>query len=41
MYPDFEPVAMAVGADAFVTKGEPPDVLLRILEAVSEKWQTC
>jgi two-component system response regulator YesN len=36
MYNDFEPSAMAAGADAFVTKGEPPEILLRILEAVSE-----
>ncbi len=36
MYSDFEPSAMAAGADAFVTKGEPPEVLLCILEAVSE-----
>ena len=36
MYTDFEPSALAAGADAFVTKGEPPEVLLRILEAVSK-----
>lgn len=36
MYSDLEPGAMAAGADAFVTKGEPPEVLLRILESVSE-----
>ena len=36
MYNDFEPSAMAAGADAFVTKGEPPEVLLSILEAVAE-----
>ena len=39
MYSDFEPCAMAAGADAFVTKGEPPEVLLRILEAIAESWE--
>ena len=37
MYNDFEPSAMAAGADAVVTKCEPPEVLLSILEAVSKK----
>ncbi len=36
MYSDLEPGRMAA-ADAFVTKGEPPKVLLRILEAVAER----
>lgn len=34
MYSDYEPSALAAGADAFITKGEQPEVLLRILEAV-------
>ena len=36
MYNDFEPKAMAAGVDAFVTKSEPPEYLLSILETVSE-----
>jgi DNA-binding NarL/FixJ family response regulator len=36
IYSDFEPSVIAAGADAFVTKGEPPEVLLAILEAVSK-----
>jgi YesN/AraC family two-component response regulator len=39
MYSDFEPAALAAGADAFVTKGEPPEVLLRILESISENLE--
>jgi DNA-binding NarL/FixJ family response regulator len=35
MYADIEPCARAAGADAFVTKGEPPEVLLRVLEGVT------
>ena len=35
MYSDLEPGAMASGADAFVSKADPPEVLLRILEAVA------
>ena len=37
MYSDFEPDAVAAGADAFVTKGESPEILLRILEAVAKR----
>jgi YesN/AraC family two-component response regulator len=37
MYNDFEPSAMAAGANAFVTKSEPPEFLLSILETVSER----
>jgi len=36
MYNDFEPKAMAAGVDAFVTKSEPPEYLLSILETVFE-----
>ncbi len=36
MYSDLEPDAMTAGADAFVTKGEPPEVLLHTLELVTE-----
>jgi ATP-dependent Lon protease len=39
MYSDLENAAMAAGADAFVTKGEPPEVLLRILEAVARRGE--
>jgi len=34
MYGEYETEALAVGADAFVGKGEPPDRLLRVLNAV-------
>ncbi|RPJ02648.1 MAG: DNA-binding response regulator [Chloroflexi bacterium] len=34
MYGEYEAEALAVGADAFVGKGEPPDRLLRVLSAV-------
>jgi DNA-binding NarL/FixJ family response regulator len=34
MYPDFAIDALAAGADAFVSKGEPPEKLLEILSAV-------
>ena len=34
MYGEYEAEALAVGADAFVGKGEPPDRLLRVLTAV-------
>lgn len=37
MYNDFESGAMAAGADAVVTKGEPPEVLLSVLEVVMER----
>ncbi len=37
IYNDFDTSAMAAGADAVVTKGEPPEVLLRVLEAVLER----
>jgi YesN/AraC family two-component response regulator len=35
MYADYEAFARSAGADAFVTKGEPPEVLLRVLEGVT------
>jgi DNA-binding NarL/FixJ family response regulator len=35
MYGEYEAEAMAVGADAFVTKGEPADGLLATLSAVT------
>lgn len=34
MYPDYAADALAAGADAFVSKGEPPEKLLEILSAV-------
>jgi len=34
MYGEYEAEALAVGADAFVGKGEPPDRLLSVLSAV-------
>ncbi len=37
MYNDFVASAMAVGADAVVTKAEPPEVLLHVLEALLER----
>ncbi len=39
-YNDFDASAMAAGADAVVTKGEPPEVLLRVLETVLERSMT-
>ncbi len=37
MYNDLDIGAMAAGADALVTMGEPPEALLRVLEAVLER----
>jgi DNA-binding NarL/FixJ family response regulator len=34
MYPEYEAEARSAGADAFVTKGEPPQQLLARIEAV-------
>jgi DNA-binding NarL/FixJ family response regulator len=34
MYPEYEAEAQSAGADAFVTKGEPPQQLLARIEAV-------
>lgn len=34
MYPDYAADALAAGADAFVSKGEPPEKLLETLSAV-------
>jgi YesN/AraC family two-component response regulator len=37
MYGDFQAKATAAGADAFVTKGEPPGNLIATLERLTEK----
>ncbi|UCC65373.1 MAG: response regulator transcription factor [Anaerolineae bacterium] len=37
MYPEYRAEALAVGADAFVVKGEDPDKLLDLLSAVMQR----
>ncbi len=37
MYSELKYAALAAGADAFLTKGEPPEVLLHVLETVAEQ----
>ncbi len=39
MYSNLRNSAMMAGADAFVTKGEPPELLLRVLEEIAERRQ--
>lgn len=36
MYGDYQEKAKAAGADAFITKGEPPEKLLKTLETVTQ-----
>ena len=36
MYSEYERIAQGAGADAFVSKGEPPEKLMAILEAVAQ-----
>ena len=37
--PESEEAALAAGADAFVSKGDPPDQLLRVLRSVVEEMR--
>ncbi len=37
MYPEYQAAALAAGASAFVSKGEPPERLLEALTAASSK----
>jgi len=39
MYSNLEPGALAVGADAFITKGEPPEVFMQIFEAIADRQE--